>query len=82
MQHRQVLMAIAFLCITTGTITAGAQITTGVVSGALKDEQGAVVPGATVTLVSDTRHQGRGRAHERERRLRVPNVPATPIPSK
>ncbi len=47
-------MAITFLCITTGTITASAQITTGVVSGALKDEQ-AVVPGATVTPVSDTR---------------------------
>ena len=55
MQYRLVRMAIAFLCITTGAMSASAQITTGVVSGALKDEQGAVVPGATVTLVSETR---------------------------
>ncbi|MEO7275129.1 MAG: carboxypeptidase-like regulatory domain-containing protein [Vicinamibacterales bacterium] len=34
---------------------AWAQVTTGVVTGAVKDEQGAVIPGAAVTLVSDTR---------------------------
>ncbi len=32
-----------------------AQITTGTVSGTVKDPQGAVIPGATVVLISDTR---------------------------
>jgi hypothetical protein len=34
---------------------ASAQITTGTVAGTVKDSQGGVVPGATVTLVSETR---------------------------
>src|SRR2546425_13147685 len=32
-----------------------AQITTGTVSGTIKDSQGGVIPGATVVLVSETR---------------------------
>jgi len=32
-----------------------AQITTGTVSGTVKDPQGAVIPGATVVLISETR---------------------------
>src|SRR5688572_5263604 len=32
-----------------------AQITTGTVTGTIKDEQGLAVPGATVVLVSETR---------------------------
>jgi hypothetical protein len=34
---------------------ASAQITTGTVAGTVKDSQGGVIPGATVTLVSETR---------------------------
>ncbi len=34
--------------------SASAQITTGVLAGTVKDAQGGVVPGATVTLISDT----------------------------
>ena len=54
MQCRFARTAIALLCILAGA-SVSAQITTGVVSGAVKDEQGAVIPGAAVTLVSDTR---------------------------
>ncbi|MEO7189471.1 MAG: carboxypeptidase-like regulatory domain-containing protein [Vicinamibacterales bacterium] len=35
--------------------TAGAQVTTGSISGTVKDAQGGAIPGATVILVSDTR---------------------------
>ena len=48
-----VLMALAGVF--AGVAPASAQITTGVVSGAVGDDQGAVIPGATVTLISDTR---------------------------
>ena len=45
MQFRLVRMALALLCIITGVVAAGAQITTGVVSGALKDERAQSSPG-------------------------------------
>jgi hypothetical protein len=35
-------------------LPASAQITTGTVAGTVKDAQGGVIPGATVTLISDT----------------------------
>ena len=54
MRQRLAGMAVALLCTLTGDISVEAQITTGVVSGALKDEQGAVVPGATVTLIASS----------------------------
>ena len=45
-------MALA-LCATAAT--ASAQVTTGTISGTVKDPQGGVIPGAAVTLTSDTR---------------------------
>src|SRR5215831_18043019 len=36
-------------------VPAAAQITTGTISGTVKDPQGAVIPGASVTLTSETR---------------------------
>src|SRR5580765_1245549 len=40
--------------LTLAALPASAQITTGSVTGLVKDVQGGVIPGATVTLVSDT----------------------------
>jgi hypothetical protein len=45
--------AVAALCL--GTVPAAAQITTGTVTGNVKDAQGGVVPGATVVLISEAR---------------------------
>ena len=47
------LAAAAILAIT--SITAGAQGVTGTITGTVKDAQGGVIPGATVTLISQTR---------------------------
>src|SRR5260221_10859385 len=47
-----ILMA---LLITSWALPASAQNTSGVVTGTVKDAQGGIIPGATVTLVSETR---------------------------
>src|SRR5713101_9740258 len=56
MQVRLVrLLAIALMALWVGTVPAAAQITTGTVTGTVKDSQGGVVPGATVVLISEAR---------------------------
>ncbi len=56
MQHRTARrLAIAIVVILAGVLDAAAQITTGTVTGTIKDSTGGVVPGATVVLVSEAR---------------------------
>ena len=63
---------------------AAAQGVTGTVSGTVKDAQGGVVPGATVTLISETR----GTRHRRRSSPTNPAIsssrtsPPTPTPSR
>lgn len=49
----RVLTVLLFLL--SSAIRVGAQATTGTIAGTVKDTQGSVIPGATVTIVSDTR---------------------------
>jgi hypothetical protein len=51
---RAMTMACAVIAAT--TLSASAQITTGTVAGTIVDAQGGVIPGATVTLISDTQN--------------------------
>ncbi len=56
MQRRLGLLAAVVIGITAlFAAGASAQITTGTVTGTVKDAQGGVIPGATVTLVSETK---------------------------
>jgi hypothetical protein len=50
---RGLFAALTLLCLTAMPVSA--QITTGTVAGTVKDAQGGVVPGATVTLISEAR---------------------------
>ena len=47
---------LAALCVLGATGIARAQITTGTIAGTVKDAQGGVVPGATVTLISESQN--------------------------
>ncbi len=56
MQLRSVrVLAVAIVALLAGLAPAAAQITTGTVTGNVKDSQGGVIPGATVVLISDSR---------------------------
>ena len=48
-------LATALVVLLATASSARAQITTGSVAGTVKDSQGGVIPGATVTLVSETK---------------------------
>jgi hypothetical protein len=49
----ELVQAVIFACIS--AVSATAQITTGMVSGTVKDATGGVIPGATVVLISETK---------------------------
>ena len=49
------VLSAALLLLLSAAMPVSAQITTGNVSGTVKDSQGGVVPGATVVLVSETK---------------------------
>ena len=48
-------LAMALIALSVGSWPVAAQITTGTVTGTVRDAQGAVVPGATVVLISESR---------------------------
>ena len=49
------LLAAALIALVAGVAPASAQITTGTLAGTIQDSQGGVIPGATVTLISESR---------------------------
>ena len=49
------MLALAIVAILAAASPARAQITTGNITGTVKDSQGGVIPGATVVLKSETR---------------------------
>ena len=51
--HRSIALLVVVILVLAAP--AAAQLTTGTLTGTLKDPQGGVIPGATVTLVSDTK---------------------------
>jgi hypothetical protein len=56
MNVRRLLELCAIALVTCGiAVPASAQLTTGTISGTVKDPQGGVIPGASVVLTSDTR---------------------------
>jgi len=55
MVRRLTCVAVAVIALCAMAAPTSAQVTTGTISGTVKDPQGAIVPGATVTLTSDTR---------------------------
>ena len=54
-QRRPRLLAAVAIALCTIAVPAAAQLITGSVAGTVTDPSGAIIPGATVTLISETR---------------------------
>ena len=71
--RRPLRLFIALCALWAAATPADAQITTGTITGNIKDAQAGVIPGATVTLVSATRATTLAdRRHQHRRRLCLP----------
>jgi len=70
------VVAVTLFALCAAALPVASQITTGTVSGSVKDVQGAVVPGATVTLVSVARGTTMHAQTNAEGDFVVPNVTA------
>ena len=55
---RFVRLVVAIVAIAMIALPAAAQVTTGTLTGTVKDAQGAVIPGVTVTFQTDSRNSG------------------------
>jgi hypothetical protein len=49
------VVALALMALCAGALNVAAQITTGTITGTVKDSQGGVIPGANVVLISEAR---------------------------
>ena len=66
------ILAAALIALVAIAIPASAQTTTATVTGTVKDGQGGVIPGATVTLISEARGtRSTPVGDEHDRRLHV-----------
>ena len=70
------------LIVTSWALPATAQNTSGIVTGTVKDPQGGIIPGATVTLVSETRGTSQDTQTTGTGDFVFPNVRATRTPSR
>jgi hypothetical protein len=84
MQLRSVrVLAVVLVTLLAGWAPAAAQITTGTVTGTVRDAQGGVIPGATVVLTSESRGTKLAPVVTNETgNFVIPNVSPTPTRSK
>ena len=81
-QERVQILVAALIVLLTIAPPVRAQLTTGTVLGTVKDPQGAVIPGATVTLTATRRNDVAPVVTARSATSCSSTSPPTPIPSK
>ena len=76
-RHMRAACAVAAACILTlasPVVPVLAQSTTATIQGVVRDDQGAVIPGATVTVRNVLTGQSRSAASQEEGQYRFPNL--------